>query len=118
MQVGQRVAPGHAADGVVPLDQVWVDANFKERQLVDLRVGQAGDADRPTFTAARSFHGRVAGFGAGTGSAFALLPPQNATGNWIKVVQRLPVASRSIRPRSKHPLRLGLSMDADIELSK
>ena len=116
VQVGQRVAPGTPLMAVVPLDQVWVDANFKERQLLNLRVGQAAKLRADIYGDAVEFHGRVAGFGAGTGSAFALLPPQNATGNWIKVVQRLPVRI-ALDPAelAKHPLQLGLSMLVDID---
>jgi membrane fusion protein (multidrug efflux system) len=101
---------------VIPLDQVWVDANFKERQLLDLRVGQPATLTADIYGSAVEFHGRVAGFGAGTGSAFALLPPQNATGNWIKVVQRVPVRI-ALDPAeiAKHPLRLGLSMLVDVD---
>ena len=101
VQVGQRVAPGNVLMTVVPLDEVWVDANFKENQLAHLRPGQpvtlVADATAPRS----SIHGKVAGFGAGTGSAFALLPAQNATGNWIKVVQRVPVRVASIRRSSR-----------------
>ncbi len=116
VQVGQRVAPGTPLMAVVPLDQVWVDANFKERQLLNLRVGQTAKLRADIYGDAVEFHGRVAGFGAGTGSAFALLPPQNATGNWIKVVQRLPVRI-ALDPAelAKHPLQLGLSMVVDVD---
>ena len=92
VQVGQHVAAGTPLMAVVPLDTVWVDANFKEVQLADMRVGQPVDGRPPTSTAADvTYHGKVVGLGAGTGSAFALLPAQNATGNWIKIVQRVPV---------------------------
>ena len=116
VQVGQRVGPGAPLMAVIPLDQVWVDANFKERQLLDLRVGQPAKLTADIYGSAVEFHGRVAGFGAGTGSAFALLPPQNATGNWIKVVQRVPVRI-TLDPAeiAKHPLRLGLSMLVDVD---
>jgi membrane fusion protein, multidrug efflux system len=116
VQVGQRVAPGSPLMAVIPLDQVWVDANFKERQLLNLRPGQAAKLRADIYGGAVEFHGRVAGFGAGTGSAFALLPPQNATGNWIKVVQRVPVRI-ALDPAelAQHPLQLGLSMLVDID---
>jgi membrane fusion protein (multidrug efflux system) len=101
---------------VVPLDQVWVDANFKERQLLNLRPGQTAKVYADAYGSAVEFHGRIAGFGAGTGSAFALLPPQNATGNWIKVVQRVPVRI-ALDPAelAEHPLQLGLSMEVEVD---
>ena len=116
VQVGQRVGPGTPLMAVIPLDQVWVDANFKERQLLNLRPGQAVKLYADIYGSAVEFHGRVAGFGAGTGSAFALLPPQNATGNWIKVVQRVPVRI-ALDPAelAQHPLQLGLSMQVDVD---
>ncbi len=116
VQVGQRVAPGTPLMAVIPLDQVWVDANFKERQLLNLRPGQAVKLRADIYGSAVEFHGRVAGFGAGTGSAFALLPPQNATGNWIKVVQRVPVRI-ALDPAelARHPLQIGLSMLVDVD---
>lgn len=116
VQLGQRVAPGTPLMAVVPLDQLWVDANFKERQLLNLRVGQAATLRADIYGSAVEFHGRVAGFGAGTGGAFALLPPQNATGNWIKVVQRVPVRI-ALDPAelAQHPLRLGLSMAVEVD---
>src|SRR6185437_9539819 len=91
VQLGQRVGPGAALMAVVPLDQVWVDANFKEPQLADIRVGQPVTLTADVYGRQVRYRGTVVGFGAGTGSAFALLPAQNATGNWIKVVQRVPV---------------------------
>jgi membrane fusion protein (multidrug efflux system) len=116
VQVGQRVSPGAPLMTVIPLDQVWVDANFKERQLLNLRPGQAVKLRADIYGSAVEFHGRVAGFAAGTGSAFALLPPQNATGNWIKVVQRVPVRI-ALDPAelARHPLQLGLSMLVDVD---
>ncbi|HUX25016.1 MAG TPA: efflux RND transporter periplasmic adaptor subunit, partial [Burkholderiales bacterium] len=115
VQLGQRVSPGTPLMAVIPLNQVWVDANFKEEQLLDLRVGQPATLTADVYGSAVKFHGRVAGFGAGTGAAFALLPPQNATGNWIKVVQRVPVRI-ALEPAevARHPLRLGLSMQVEI----
>ena len=116
VQVGQRVAPGTPLMAVIPLDQVWVDANFKERQLLNLRPGQAVKLRADIYGSAVEFHGRVAGFGAGTGSAFALLPPQNATGNWIKVVQRVPVRiTLDAAELAQYPLQLGLSMLVDVD---
>ena len=116
VQVGQRVGPGTPLMAVIPLDQVWVDANFKERQLLNLRPGQPVKLYADIYGSAVEFHGKVAGFGAGTGSAFALLPPQNATGNWIKVVQRVPVRI-ALDPAelAKHPLQLGLSMLVEVD---
>jgi membrane fusion protein (multidrug efflux system) len=116
VQLGQRVAPGAPLMAVISLDEVWVDANFKERQMLNLRLGQAVKLHADIYGSAVEFHGHVAGFGAGTGSAFALLPPQNATGNWIKVVQRVPVRI-TLDPAelARHPLRLGLSMEVDID---
>ena len=116
VQVGQRVGPGTPLMAVIPLDQVWVDANFKERQLLNLRPGQVVKLFADIYGSAVEFHGRVAGFGAGTGSAFALLPPQNATGNWIKVVQRVPVRI-ALDPAelAQHPLQLGLSMEVEVD---
>jgi membrane fusion protein, multidrug efflux system len=116
VQLGQRVSPGMPLMAVIPLNQVWVEANFKEEQLLDLRVGQPATLTADVYGDAVKFHGRVAGFGAGTGSAFALLPPQNATGNWIKVVQRVPVRI-ALEPAevARHPLRIGLSMQVDVD---
>jgi len=117
VQLGQRVAPGTPLMAVVPLDQVWVDANFKEPQLSRMRVGQPVTLSADLYGSRVVFHGKVAGFGAGTGSAFALLPAQNATGNWIKIVQRVPVRV-ALDPReiAEHPLQIGLSMRADVDV--
>ncbi|MCX8567090.1 MAG: membrane fusion protein, multidrug efflux system [Glomeribacter sp. 1016415] len=117
VQVGQRVAPGTPLMAVVPLNHVWVDANFKEVQLKQIRLGQPVTLSADMYGKSVVYHGHVAGFSAGTGSAFSLLPAQNATGNWIKVVQRLPVRI-ALDPSEleKHPLRLGLSMHATIDL--
>ena len=117
VQLGQRVAPGTALMAVVPLDQVWVDANFKEPQLQRMRVGQPVTLSADLYGSRVVFHGRVAGFGAGTGSAFSLLPAQNATGNWIKIVQRVPVRV-TLDPReiAAHPLQVGLSMRVDVDV--
>src|SRR5690606_22266359 len=91
VQLGQRVAAGTPLMAVVPLQQVWVDANFKEVQLRHLRLGQPAELTADVYGKTVRYSGRVAGLGAGTGATFALLPAQNATGNWIKVVQRVPV---------------------------
>jgi membrane fusion protein (multidrug efflux system) len=119
VQVGQRVAPGNTLMNVVPLDQVWVEANFKEGQLREMRVGQPVTLTADLYGSNVTYHGKVVGLDAGTGSAFALLPAQNATGNWIKVVQRVPVRI-ALDPQElqAHPLRIGLSMDVEVDLSK
>jgi membrane fusion protein, multidrug efflux system len=119
VQLGERVSPGTPLMAVVPLDQVWVDANFKEPQLQKMRLGQPVTLTADLYGSRVVFHGTVAGFGAGTGSAFALLPAQNATGNWIKIVQRVPVRV-ALDPRevAAHPLQIGLSMKADVDVSK
>ena len=117
VQVGQRVAPGALMMAVVPLDGVWVDANFKEVQLRNMRIGQPVRLHADLYGDRVEYRGKIAGLGAGTGGAFALLPPQNATGNWIKVVQRLPVRI-ALEPAElrEHPLLIGLSMHADVEI--
>lgn len=119
IQVGQRVAPGTVLMKVVPVSQLYVDANFKESQLTKVRVGQAATLTSDLYGDDVVYHGKVIGFSGGTGSAFALIPAQNATGNWIKVVQRLPVRI-ALDPNElkQHPLRVGLSMEATIDLSK
>lgn len=111
VQIGQRIQPGAPLLAIVPLDQVWVDANLKEDQLRDLRIGQPVELESDLYGGSVTFNGRVAGLGAGTGSVFSALPAQNATGNWIKVVQRLPVRIE-LEPAqlAAHPLRIGLSM--------
>jgi membrane fusion protein, multidrug efflux system len=117
VQLGQRVSPGTPLMAVVPLEQVWVDANFKEPQLARMRVGQPVTLTADLYGSRIVYHGTVAGFGAGTGGAFALLPAQNATGNWIKIVQRVPVRI-ALDPHeiAVHPLQIGLSMKADVEV--
>jgi len=118
VQVGQRVAPGAALMAIIPLDQVWVDANFKEVQLRRMRIGQPVKLTADAYGSTVEYHGTVAGLGVGTGGAFALLPAQNATGNWIKVVQRVPVRI-ALDPKelAAHPLRVGLSMDAQVDVA-
>jgi len=117
VQLGQRVSPGAPLMAVVPLDQVWVDANFKEPQLSRMRIGQPVKLTADLYGRHVVFHGTVAGFGAGTGAAFSLLPAQNATGNWIKIVQRVPVRI-ALDPReiAAHPLQIGLSMKAEVDV--
>ena len=116
VQLGQRVSPGAPLMAIVPLDQVWVDANFKEPQLAQMRVGQPVTLKADLYGGKIVYHGKVQGFGAGTGAAFALLPAQNATGNWIKIVQRVPVrVALDPAELSAHPLQIGLSMQADVD---
>jgi membrane fusion protein (multidrug efflux system) len=116
VQLGQRVAPGTPLMAIVPLDQVWVDANFKEPQLAAMRMGQPVTLKADLYGGSIRYHGTVEGFGAGTGSAFSLLPAQNATGNWIKIVQRVPVRI-ALDPHelSEHPLQIGLSMQVEVD---
>lgn len=117
VQVGQRVSPGAPLMAVVPLNEVWVDANFKEVQLRHMRIGQPVELSADVYGSGVVYHGRVAGFSAGTGSAFSLLPAQNATGNWIKVVQRLPVRiALDAQELARNPLRVGLSMQVDVDI--
>jgi membrane fusion protein (multidrug efflux system) len=103
---------------IVALKQVWVEANFKEGQLQRIRIGQPVTLAADVYGKRVEFHGKIEGLGAGTGAAFALLPAQNATGNWIKVVQRVPVRV-SLDPKevAEHPLRVGLSMEARVDVS-
>ena len=117
VQVGQQVAAGTPLMAVVPLSNVWVDANFKEVQLEDMRVGQPVTVRADIYGGNVTYHGRIAGLGAGSGSAFALLPPQNASGNWIKIVQRVPVRI-ALDPQElkDHPLRVGLSVSATVDI--
>jgi membrane fusion protein (multidrug efflux system) len=116
VQLGQRVNPGSPLMTVVALDQVWVDANFKEPQLASMRVGQPVHLTADLYGHSVAYHGRIVGFNAGTGSAFALLPAQNATGNWIKIVQRVPVrVALDSRELASHPLQIGLSMKAQVD---
>ena len=119
VQLGQRVQAGTPLMSVIALKDVWVDANFKEGQLRNLRIGQPVDLIADVYGKKVEYHGTIEGLGAGTGAAFALLPAQNATGNWIKVVQRVPVRI-ALDPKevAEHPLRVGLSMDAKVDVSK
>jgi len=117
VQVGQRVQPGSNLLSVVPLAHVWVDANFKEVQLRNMRVGQPVKLVADLYGDDIEDQGVVAGFGAGTGSAFALLPAQNASGNWIKIVQRVPVRIEIAKQAlDDHPLRVGLSMQVEVDV--
>jgi membrane fusion protein (multidrug efflux system) len=118
VQLGQRVAQGVPIMTIVPLTQVYIDANFKERQLERVRVGMPATAKADIYGGSVTYHGKVAGLAGGTGSSMALIPAQNATGNWIKVVQRLPVRIE-LDPRdvAAHPLRIGLSMEVEIDIS-
>lgn len=118
VQVGQKVENGEVAMIIVPTDRLYVDANFKEDQLGKVRPGQAATLTSDFYGGDVVYHGKVVGFAGGTGAAFSLIPAQNATGNWIKVVQRLPVRIQ-LDPEElrKHPLRVGLSMEAEIDLT-
>jgi len=117
VQLGQRVQPGTALMAVIPLDQLWIDANFKETQLRDMRIGQPVDIEADIYGSDVKYSGTVDSLGAGTGSAFALLPAQNATGNWIKIVQRVPVRIHiNAEELAKHPLRVGLSTNVEVNL--
>ncbi|MEO6138772.1 MAG: efflux RND transporter periplasmic adaptor subunit [Luteimonas sp.] len=117
VQLGQRVQPGMPMMTVIPLEQVWVDANFKETQLTRIRLGQPVELTSDIYGSDVTFNGKLSSLGLGTGSAFSLLPAQNASGNWIKIVQRVPVRIE-LDPRqlSAHPLRLGMSMSVDVAI--
>ncbi len=118
VQLGQRVAAGAPLMAIVPLNQLWVDANFKEVQLRNMRIGQSVTLTADLYGKRVEYAGQVAGLGMGTGAAFALLPAQNATGNWIKVVQRVPVrVTLDAAQLAKNPLRVGLSMEATVDVS-
>ncbi|CAA2106878.1 efflux RND transporter periplasmic adaptor subunit [Variovorax paradoxus] len=118
VQLGQRVSAGTPMMSIVPLNQLWVDANFKEVQLRNIRIDQPVKLTADVYGKKVEYDGKVAGLGVGTGSAFALLPAQNATGNWIKVVQRVPVRIALDPEQLKaNPLRIGLSMDAEVDIS-
>ena len=118
VQVGQRIAAGTPLMSVIALKALWVDANFKEVQLRNIRIGQPVTLTADLYGKRVVYHGTVAGMSAGTGAAFSLLPAQNATGNWIKVVQRVPVRIR-LDPQeiTTSPLRVGLSMEATVNVS-
>ena len=117
VQLGQRVAAGTPLMSLIALNQLWVDANFKEVQLRDIRIGQPVTLTADIYGKKVEYKGTVAGLGAGTGAAFALLPAQNATGNWIKVVQRVPVrVALDPAELAKNPLRVGLSMQVMVDI--
>ncbi len=117
VQVGQRIQPGAPLMAIVPLTGLWVEANFKESQLARMRIGQPVTLRADVYGSQVEYHGKVLGLGAGTGGVFSLLPAQNATGNWIKVVQRVPVrVSLDAAELVAHPLRVGLSMLAEVDL--
>ena len=119
VQVGQRVQAGSPVMALVTLDQAWVDANFKESQLQRIRIGQPATLTADVYGQKVTYHGKVVGLGAGTGAAFSLLPAQNATGNWIKVVQRVPVRLSLDEAEVKaHPLRVGLSMEVEVDVAQ
>lgn len=116
VQVGQQIAPGTPLMAVVPLTRLWVDANFRETQLKDLRIGQPATITSDMYGGDIVYHGRVVGLAAGSGNAFALLPPQNASGNWIKIVQRVPVRiALDAKELTANPLRVGLSVTATVD---
>ena len=116
VQLGQHIQAGEALMTVIPLHSLWVDANFKEVQLRNLRIGQNAEVRSDLYGGSFIFHGRVQGMSAGTGAAFSLLPPQNASGNWIKVVQRVPVRIRiDDNDLVKSPLRVGLSATVTVD---
>ena len=118
VQLGNSVQPGQQLMTVVPLHDLWVDANFKEGQLRHIRIGQPAKIVSDVYGGNVEYHGKVIGLGAGTGSAFSLLPAQNATGNWIKVVQRVPVRiALNDQDLDKHPLRVGLSTEVTIDIT-
>ncbi|HEX7381163.1 MAG TPA: HlyD family efflux transporter periplasmic adaptor subunit [Nevskiaceae bacterium] len=118
VQLGKHVTVGQQLLTIVPLHDLWVDANFKETQLKDVRIGQPATIHADLYGSSVTYHGKVVGISAGTGAAFELLPPQNATGNWIKILRRVPVRI-SLDPKEleKHPLRIGLSMDVNVNVS-
>jgi membrane fusion protein (multidrug efflux system) len=119
VQLGQRIAAGTPMMSIIPLNQVWVDANFKEVQLRNIRIGQPVKLTADLYGKKMEYTGKVEGLGVGTGAAFALLPAQNATGNWIKVVQRVPVRiALDAKQLVDNPLRVGLSMDATVDVSQ
>lgn len=119
VQLGSSVAPGQPLMSVVPLHRLWVDANFKENQLRHIRIGQPATIITDLYGGDVAYHGKVIGLGAGSGSVFSLLPAQNASGNWIKVVQRVPVRiALDDKELDQHPLRVGLSADVTVDISR
>lgn len=119
VQVGEQVSPARPLLAIVPLATVYVEANFKENQLARLRIGQPVAMESDTYGGAVSYHGKIVGFSAGTGAAMSVLPPQNASGNWIKIVQRLPVRIQfQADELNQHPLMLGMSMHVDVDVRR
>ena len=118
VQLGASISPGQQLMTIVPLHDLWIDANFKENQLRHIRIGQPVKISTDLYGGSAEYHGKVIGLGAGTGSAFSLLPAQNATGNWIKVVQRVPVRiALDNNELDQHPLRVGLSADVTVDIT-
>ncbi|WP_233843089.1 efflux RND transporter periplasmic adaptor subunit [Dyella sp. 2HG41-7] len=118
VQLGSSISPGQQLMTIVPLHDLWIDANFKENQLRHVRIGQPVKISTDLYGGGVEYHGKVIGLGAGTGSVFSLLPAQNATGNWIKVVQRVPVrVALNNDELDKHPLRVGLSADVTVDIT-
>jgi len=116
VQLGNRTQPGQPLMTIIPLGDLWIDANFKESQLRDIRIGQPVAIESDIYGGSVDYHGHVVGLAPGTGAAFALLPPQNASGNWIKVVQRVPVRiSIDAKELKDHPLRVGLSTAVKVD---
>jgi membrane fusion protein (multidrug efflux system) len=118
-QVGMWTKPGEPLLSIIPLDQIWVNANFKETQMKHMRIGQEVDVTSDLYGPTVVYHGKIVGLPGGAGNAFSILPPQNLSGNWIKIVQRLPVRI-ALDPKElkKHPLRIGLSMHAIVKIRK
>jgi membrane fusion protein, multidrug efflux system len=118
VQLGSSITPGQQLMTIVPLHNLWIDANFKENQLRHIRIGQPVKITTDIYGGSAEYHGKVIGLGAGTGSVFSLLPAQNATGNWIKVVQRVPVRIALDNDElDQHPLRVGLSTDVTVDIT-
>ena len=118
VQLGSSITPGQQLMTIIPLHNLWIDANFKENQLRHIRIGQPVKISTDLYGGSAEYHGKVIGLGAGTGSVFSLLPAQNATGNWIKVVQRVPVRiALNNDELDKHPLRVGLSADVTVDIT-
>ena len=116
VQVGQQISPGVPLMTIVAANQVWVEANYKETQLANLRVGQPVELEADVYGSSVKFKGTVQGIGIGTGSSFSVLPAQNATGNWIKIVQRVPVrVNLDPEQLKQHPLRVGMSMHVSVD---
>lgn len=117
VNVGQTVGKGRSLMAVIPTDYVWVDANFKETQLKYMRIGQPADVFFDMYGSDVKYKGKVLGIGSGSGSVFSLIPPQNATGNWIKIVQRIPVRiALDAETVKKYPIRLGISANVDVDI--